>query len=151
MSAKEPVSGQATKSRLGKGRPPKLTDKQLKVVYDAFERYIDEEEDPSVVGFVAMDKTAVKYRVTRENIKDWSDFSPLVRRAIAKQEFYLTHGAASGKVNATMAIFRLKQPQHGFRDKIETDITSGGEKLAIGITSEQSEQLIRIRAERSNL
>lgn len=54
--------------------------------------------------------------------------------------------------DTTAAIFWLKNRRKSeWRDKVETDITSGGEKLAIGITSEQSEQLIRIRAERSNI
>jgi len=39
----------------------------------------------------------------------------------------------------------------GWSQKIETDITSGGDKLEVGFSAEQAEQLIRARASRSDI
>lgn len=49
--------------------------------------------------------------------------------------------------HATGPIFNLKN-NYGWKDKTEQDLTSDGER--IGISAEQSEQLIRARARRSN-
>lgn len=101
------------------GRPPKLTPKQKAEVLQAFQDYIRREADPTIVGFVAYDPTPIKYNVTDDNISDWDEFSGLRKRAIKKQEAYLLLGATRGQLNTTMAIFRLKQPQHGYSDKTE--------------------------------
>ncbi len=99
------------------GRPPKLTDLERAEVYDALENYIAMNLDPKVVGFVSMDPTALKYWVTKDNIHDWPEFSDLVKKAVAKQEWYLLEAGGTGRYNPTIAIFRLKQPQHGYTDK----------------------------------
>lgn len=132
------------------GRPPKLTTEQRKEVLDAFALYIQRTPDPTVVGFCAYDTVAASYLITRENIKDWDEFSPLQKYCIQKQEAYLLQAGGTGKYNPTMAIFRLKQPQHGYRDRIESDVTSGGEKIGVGLSGSQAEQLIRARAARES-
>lgn len=131
------------------GAPRKLTTKQQEEVLTAFKNYITDNEDPTVVGFVATDPLAIEYDVTRDNIKDWQEFSPLVKRAIAKQEHFLLKNAGS-KYNATVAIFRLKQPQHGYSDRIDSDITSGGEKLGVQLSDSQYQQIVAARARRAN-
>jgi hypothetical protein len=112
------------------GRPPKLTPKQRKEVLDAFSSYIERTPDPTVVGFCANEPICFKYLITRHNIEDWSEFSALQKYCIQKQESYLLMAGGAGRYNPTMAIFRLKQPQHGYRDRTEQDITTGGDKLA---------------------
>lgn len=112
------------------GRPPKLTAAQRKEVLEAFKLYIKEKNDPTIAGFCANDETATQYFITKDNLYDWEEFSELRKRAIEKQEAYLLENGGAGKYNPTIAIFRLKQPQHGYSDKHETDITSGGDKLA---------------------
>ncbi len=108
------------------GAPSKLTPEEKEVVIAAFREYILTEQDPTVVGFVANDSTAIQYNVTRDNINDWQGFTTLKKWAIAKQEAFLLKQDKS-----SMAIFRLKQPQHGYKDKIEqvVDVTSNGETV----------------------
>jgi hypothetical protein len=105
------------------GRPPKLTEEERAEVLEALRLYIEREPDPTIVGFCAWDSVARSYMVTRDNIKDWPEFSPLQKIAIEKQEAYLSKGAITGQLNATFAIFRLKQPQHGWTDKQEHENT----------------------------
>jgi hypothetical protein len=132
------------------GRPPKLTSEQRVEVLQAFHDYIARTPDPTVVGFCAFDPVAVNYLITRDNIKDWDEFSPLQKYCIEKQEAYLLQAGGTGKYNPTMAIFRLKQPQHGYKDRFEQDVTSAGEKIEVGVNASQLEQLIRARAERTD-
>lgn len=106
----------------------KLTPAQREEVRIAYEDYIDEEEDPSAAGFVAYDPTAILYKVNKDNIYDWPELHVLSKRALAKQEHYLLKKGIGGQ-GAAMAIFRLKQPNFGYRDKFEQDLTTGGEKL----------------------
>lgn len=110
-------------------RPRKLTQEQVDEVVVAFEKYVDIYPDPTIVGFTASDKVALKYRVNKDNITDWAEFSELRRRAIEKQEHYLLYGATRGQLNASVSIFRLKQPQHGFSDRQEIDHTTKGEPI----------------------
>ena len=111
------------------GRPPKLTKAQRKEVYDALEAYIARTPDPTIVGFVSWDSIPLKYDVTDDNINDWEEFTRLRKRAVRKQEAYLLQAAGTGRFNPTFAIFRLKQPVHGYKDRVEQDITTGGDKL----------------------
>lgn len=117
------------------GRPPKLTLEERAEVLSAFESYIKINPDPTIVGFTASDPVALKYFVNKDNIHDWDDFSELRRRAIEKQEHYLLYGATRGQLNASVSIFRLKQPQHGYKDRVDSDITSNGETIAPLIVS----------------
>lgn len=142
----EPSIGQNTKH--AGGRPPKLTAPERAEVYEAFKEYILDNEDPTLVGFIATNQTAIDYEVSRDNVNDWQEFSTLIKRCIVKQEHYLLTKGGEGKYNPTLAIFRLKQPQHGYKDRTETDITSKGEQVGQTISSEQAAQLIALRAKR---
>jgi hypothetical protein len=105
------------------GRPAKLTAKQRAEVLEAFRLYIERTPDATIVGFCAFDPVGAKYLITKDNIHDWEEFSELRNYAIQKQEAYLLEGAITNRLNATMAIFRLKQPQHGYTDKHEQENT----------------------------
>lgn len=129
------------------GRPPKLTEDQRQEVYEAFEQYIKDTDDPTIVGFCAYNETATQYWITKDNLYDWQEFSELRKRAIEKQEAFLLTNREEVPV---IRIFRLKQPQHGYRDRIDSDITSGGDKLEVGLSATQAEQLIRARAARES-
>lgn len=100
------------------GRPRKLTSEQQAEVYKALEDYISRTPDPTIVGFCAWDEVPIKYNVDDDNIYDWQEFSGLRKRATMKQEAYLIQAGGTGKFNPTMAIFRLKQPVHGYTDKM---------------------------------
>lgn len=112
------------------GRPPKLTDEEKAEVVSALAEYIDAEEDPTIVGFVSVNPIAIQYDVSDDNINDWEQFTRLRKRAVRKQEHYLLKQGGAGKYNPTIAIFRLKQPQHGYTDRQDRDITSGGNAIA---------------------
>jgi hypothetical protein len=111
------------------GRPPKLTPQQRKEVLTAFRAYIERTPDPTVVGFCANEPICFKYLITRDDINNWKEFYTLQKYCIAKQESFLLMAGGAGRYNPTLAIFRLKQPQHGYKDRTEQDITSGGDKL----------------------
>lgn len=132
------------------GRPPKLTPEQREEVLEAFQDYIQTTDDPTIAGFCAWHEVAIQYWITKDNLYDWGEFSELRKRAIEKQEAYLVKNGGEGKYNPTIAIFRLKQPQHGYKDRTETDITTAGEKIGTGLSAEQADQLIRARAARES-
>lgn len=108
------------------GRPQMYTPEQIQDIADDLGEYIETTEDPTIVGFTS---AYSKYSVNKDYISDHEEFSELRKKAIEKQEAYLLRGSTTNKLNATVAIFRLKQPQHGYKDKVEQDITTGGEKI----------------------
>lgn len=120
MGKSKAVEGEVIAKHAG-GRPPKLTKLERKEVYDAFKQYLERTPDATIVGFCAYDPVGAKYLITKENLYDWEEFSPLRKYAIQKQEAYLLQAGGTGQYNPTMAIFRLKQPQHGYTDKSEVD------------------------------
>lgn len=111
------------------GRPPKLTPEQRQEVYEAFKAYIRETDDPTVPDFVSTHELALEYEITRDNLNDWGEFSTLIKSAVIKQERYLLKEGGAGKYNPTMAIFRLKQPQHGYTDRQQQDHTTNGKDM----------------------
>lgn len=98
------------------GRPQKFSKEQLDAIYNEFNEYIEEEEDPTLSKFVSKSE----YSLTKDYISSRKEFSDLVKRAIAKQESFLLNQFK----NPTLAIFRLKQPQHGYTDKKEVESTA---------------------------
>lgn len=111
------------------GRPPKLSDEERTEVYDLYKQYIIDNEDPILADFLTTER-CIELDVLSHNIDDWQEFSKLKKIAIKKQEAYLLRKAGKNEYNPTVAIFRLKQKQHGYKDRVDTDITSGGEALA---------------------
>jgi hypothetical protein len=107
------------------GAPSKLTKEQKAELLVAFRAYIERTPDPTVVGFCAFDPVPAKLFVTRHNLNDWDEFSTLQKYCIEKQEAYLLQAGGTGRYNPTMAIFRLKQPQHGYTDR--QDVNTQGE------------------------
>lgn len=103
------------------GRPQMYTPEQIQEIADDLKEYIETNEDPTIVGFTS---SYNKYSVNKDYISDHDEFSELRKKSIEKQEAYLLKGATQNKLNGTVAIFRLKQPQHGFRDKVEQELTS---------------------------
>lgn len=101
------------------GRPQIHTTEQIQEIVDDLTIYIEENEDPTIVGFTS---SYNKYSVNKNYIGDHNEFSELRKRAIEKQEAFMLKGATNNKLNPTVCIFRLKQPQHGFTDKTQSDI-----------------------------
>lgn len=107
-------------------RPQTLTPQQIAKIAIDLEKYIEKEEDPTIVWFTSsyppiILKDKKKMYINKDYISDHKEFSELRRRAIEKQEAYLQKWATKNTLNATMSVFRLKQPQHWFTDRIETN------------------------------
>lgn len=98
------------------GRPQKFNTQELSAIHDAFNEYIDGNDDPTIARFIA----AHNWSLTKDYISSRPEFSDLVTKAILKQEGFLL----TQYKNPAMAIFRLKQPQHGYTDKREVESKS---------------------------
>jgi hypothetical protein len=120
------MSDLANKPKHPGGRPPKFTPEEINIIVADLDSYIRETDDPTISWFVSHYD---KYDVVDQYIFDREEFSGLVKRAIKKQEAYLLRGATKNELNSTFSLFRLKQPQHGYKDRTETDITSKGKAI----------------------
>ena len=110
------------------GRPAKYTPEQLGAIAKKFKAYIDDEKNviPIIVEF------CYKNNISRDTLYDHPDeFSTLLKKCIARKEAQLEKLCLLNKVNASMAIFSLKQL--GWRDKQE--IEQGG-SIEVKITRE---------------
>jgi len=109
------------------GRPQYFTPEQISKIVKDLESYIAKETDPTIVGFTSSyppiySETAKRDVYINKNfIWDNEEFSELRKKAIEKQENFLMKWATNNELNATMSVFRLKQPQHWFTDKQEID------------------------------
>jgi hypothetical protein len=70
-------------------------------------------------------------RRTLYNYGEKDEFFPAIKRALSKCEAAIEQRAMLGGLNATMAIFSLKN-NYGWVDKTETDVTTNGENLNVG-------------------
>jgi len=74
---------------------------------------------------------AVYLDVARETLYDWSskyqEFSDIMEKLGAKQEERLINNGLSGDYNPTIA--KVLLTKHGYRDAVDTDVTTKGEKL----------------------
>jgi hypothetical protein len=95
---------------------PKIYDKDEE--FAKLERYIDESDDPRLTKFCT-DRGNPCIDTLMEWAKEDIRFSLSIKRAIRKQEDYLLN--VTSKYNPILAIFRLKQPQHGYTDKQQID------------------------------
>lgn len=82
---------------------------------------------PNVAGL------AVYLGVSRETLYEWGrvhkEFSDILKEVLAKQEEKLIQGGISGEYNGTIA--KLILTKHGYSDKIDTDLTSKGERIGL--------------------
>lgn len=111
------------------GAPTKYSDSVLETAADYVVNFSDYGDAiPSVVGL------AVALETHRDTIYAWAkdedkaDFSDIVKRLATNQERKLLNGGLDNSFNPTIA--KLLLGKHGYSDKSETDITSGGEKLS---------------------
>jgi hypothetical protein len=123
------------------GRPSKVTPEQKLEVWKAFEKYVDDEEYPTVVGFCSNNKTAWKYDILRDDLNRWDPFRTLIKKALIKQEQFTEEQVLKGKLNPTWAIFKLKQPAFGWTDKQEVE-HSGTLEIKRGMNPEELNGII---------
>jgi hypothetical protein len=111
------------------GRPTKYTPEFIATA----QAYIDggwaEQGDviPSIAGL------SVHTGISRETLRAWSheegkeQFSAMLASLLARQEnILLQNGLAN---NFSGVITKLVLSKHGYSDKVEQDVTSGGEKI----------------------
>lgn len=87
---------------------------------DKLNDFIDETEDPMIEKF-CVDRTMPRVQTLlemskRENDTDARELASAIKRAYDKQRIYL---CSNGSKEMVKDIFRLKQPQHGYKDKLE--------------------------------
>lgn len=105
--------------------PQILTPEQIQKIVEDFKDYIEEQEDPTIVKFTssypAIYSEYLKrdWYINKDYISDHNEFSELRKKAIEKQEAYLVDGATKNRLNSTVSVFRLKQPQHWYSDRME--------------------------------
>lgn len=80
---------------------------------------------PSIAGL------SLHLKVARSTIylweKEYQEFSDILEELLSNQEEILTRGGLSGDLNSTIS--KLVLSKHGYSDRVETDITSKGEKI----------------------
>lgn len=109
-------------------RPSKVTKEERKEIAEAYEAFVDANDDPHAAAFVVLDPVARKYWVTKDDIYHWQELGPITARALAKQELYWRDKGKNGQATA-MSIFVLKQPHIGYRDRVDQNVTSNGETV----------------------
>ena len=121
------------------GRPPKF--KTVEELQNAIDLYFIECEDPekpgqylrplTITGLAnALDtsrQTLLEYQGEVEGREKSQEFADAIKRAKRKVEQYVEEYMFTGK-NQTGVIFNAKN-NFGWKDKTETDVTSGGEKI----------------------
>lgn len=119
--------------RQGEGRPSKYdTD-----IIDKTSAYYDKmlnAHKAGAVGFPSIAELSLEIGVSRKVIYEWlkdedkQQFRDICEKILALQELSLHDNGLIGKFNAT--ITKLMLTKHGYVEKTEQDITSGGEKIA---------------------
>ena len=99
------------------GRPATYDAQELS---DRLNAYIDSSDFPTLPAFCSERYNPSKdtlYRLAKDN----EDLSDALKRLVCKQEAKLVSGEYKHPV---LAIFLLKQKQHGYQDKQEVDVSS---------------------------
>ena len=109
------------------GRPPKFSSvEQLESLIDQYFKACDALQRPYTITGLAL-----YLDTTRETISDYKEkpeYSDSLKRAKLRCENWVEEGALTNKVNATSAIFNLKN-NYGWKDKTESDVTSNGSSI----------------------
>ena len=123
VTAKEPVKKRAV------GRPTKYDVSLIDKVY----AFIEQKQQENIPPFV--ERLAYVLGIDTDTIVDWckkhKKFSVAIKKMKEVQCAMLQEGIYSdGKTHGTGGIFLLKN-NHGFKDRTETDVTSGGKPIPI--------------------
>jgi hypothetical protein len=113
------------------GRPLKF--KSVDELKDKIEAYFlsIQDEDGNYIKPPTVTGLAVALNTSREtlcNYEEKEEYFDAIKDAKARCEAWVEENALVGKANATFSIFNLKN-NYKWKDKTESDITSGGEPL----------------------
>jgi len=110
------------------GRPTKYNQDILSTALDYVTNYESYDDViPSIAGL------SIALGVHRDTIHTWAkdedkkDFSDIIKLLSASQERRLLNGSLSNNLNPMIS--KLVLSKHGYTDKVEQDITSGGKAL----------------------
>jgi len=110
------------------GRPTDYNESILEKANNYLENYKDEGDViPSIAGLACV------LKIARSTIYDWAKqedkkaFSDILDDILSKQERVLMNKGLDGEFNS--AIVKLALGKHGYSDKQETDLTSGGKPI----------------------
>lgn len=102
--------------------------------------YIDETEEPMITEF------CLKYGISKSRLyelkAEYQELTDSIKKAISKEEQFLVQNAERNKINPIFAIFRLKQPCFGWKDKQEIETT--GEVINFNLDKFSSDDLEKI-------
>jgi hypothetical protein len=96
-------------------------------IYDAEEvavkldEYTDSMDYPLITEFCLDKENPSKVHLYEMSVS-CEALSNSIKRCCAKQENYVERQVAIGKFNPIFAIFKLKQPAFGWKDKVEQEI-----------------------------
>ncbi len=102
------------------GRPRKYNNEEIEEIIDKFNKYINDSDLPIVSEF------AYTNNILRESLYDYKEFSTVLKKCTSKKEAQLEKLAAFNVINASMAIFSLKQL--GWTDKQDLSIGNKEDK-----------------------
>jgi hypothetical protein len=95
------------------GRPKKYTKKLLKEIESKINAYTESTPLPVLA------ECAYELGMHRQQLYEFPELNDAIKRLITKKEAVLEKGGLSGKLNASMAIFSLKQLGWSDRPKVE--------------------------------
>lgn len=111
------------------GRPLKFETPQ--VLEDKINEYFDKCEKNGTKPFIT--ELAYHLDTSRETLREYKErpeYVDSIKKALTRCEMALEQNLIEGKVNPTGSIFNLKN-NYGWKDKTETDVTSGGKAIMI--------------------
>ena len=125
------------------GRPPKYGPGMIEKAQQFLDSCVDEEREIMnadklttrlVVNIPTIAGLALHLGVSRDTIQVWGkehkEFSVIYEKLVGEQERRLNQKGLSGDYNSRFAQFLLSA-KHGYREKTDTDVTSGGKPLSI--------------------
>ena len=106
------------------GRPTKYTTEYKEEILEMLEDYIDNTDIPIIAEFAYINF------IPRQKLYEFSELNDAIKRLIDKKESQLEIKGLKNQINATMAIFSLKQL--GWKDRI--DIPNEGTPQTVDFT-----------------
>ena len=110
------------------GAPTKLTPELIEIA----RAYVDEKDTMNPVEVLpTIERLSIMLDVHRDTLYEWEkdnkDFSDILRKLRAAQADKLLQNSLIGRYNAV--ITKLMLSKHGYIEKSEQDLTSGGDRI----------------------